>query len=132
MKQIAALLLATVSLLTFIPGAQASDRWGWAAIEKMRAWPTAADLPIAQLDKYVGNGGVNVVPIEVDPAALKAPGVLATALPELQEALAAIQTVVAADPALVTNLRARGLDADDVVGVSTTPQGVTLFVSDAA
>jgi hypothetical protein len=130
MKQIAALLFATLSLLAF--GADASDRWGWAALHEMKAWPTSKDVPLAQLDTYVVDGDVGVVPIEVDPAALKAPGVLAAALPEFKEAIDAIQTLVANDPALVTNLKARGLSPDDVVGLASTSQGLTLFVSTAA
>jgi hypothetical protein len=132
MKHIAALLLATVSLLTFTAGADASDRWGWAAIDKMTAWPRSQDVPLAQLDQYVVSGKVSVVPLDVDPAALKTPGVLAGALPELREAVEAIQTMVASDPALVTNLKARGLSPDDVVGLSTTPHGIMLFVSSTA
>jgi hypothetical protein len=132
MKQIAALLLATASLLTVNAGAQASERWGWAALERMKAWPTSTDVPLAQLDTYVVNGDVSVVPLDVDPVALKAPGVLAAALPQLQEAVEAIQTLVANDPALVTNLKARGLRPDDVVGLANTPQGITLFVSTEA
>ncbi len=132
MKQIAALLLATASLLTFNAGAQASERWGWAALDKMKAWPTSTDVPLAQLNQYVAQGDVSVVPLDVDPVALKAPGVLAAALPQLQEAVEAIQTLVANDPALVTNLKARGLSPDDVVGLANTPQGITLFVSTAA
>ena len=132
MKQIAALLLATASLLTFNAGAQASERWGWAALDKMKAWPTSTDVPLAQLNQYVAQGDVSVVPLDVDPVALKAPGVLAAALPQLQEAVEAIQTLVANDPALVTNLKARGLRPDDVVGLANTPQGITLFVSTEA
>jgi hypothetical protein len=132
MKQIAALLLATVSLLTFSAGADASDRWGWAALDKMKVWPTSQGVPFAQLDTYVVDGDVSVVPFDVDPAALKAPGVLAAALPELKEAVAAIQTLVANDPALVSNLKARGLSPDDVVGLANTSQGITLFVSTVA
>jgi hypothetical protein len=132
MKQIAALLLATASLLTFNAGAQASERWGWAAFDKMKAWPTSTDVPLAQLDQYVAQGDVSVVPLDVDPVALKAPGVLAAALPQLQEAVEAIQTLVANDPALVTNLKARGLSPDDVVGLANTPEGITLFVSSVA
>jgi hypothetical protein len=132
MKQIAALLVATVSLLTFNAGADASDRWGWATLDKMKAWPTSTDVPLAQFDEYIVDGDVSVVPLDVDPAALKAPGVLAAALPQLQEAVEAIQTLVANDPALVTNLRARGLSPDDVVGLANTPQGITLFVSTVA
>jgi hypothetical protein len=132
MKQIAALLLATASLLTLNAGAQASERWGWAALETMKAWPTRTDVPLAQLYTYVVNGDVSVVPLDVDPVALKAPGVLAAALPQLQEAVEAIQTLVANDPALVTNLKARGLRPDDVVGLANTPQGITLFVSTEA
>ena len=132
MKHIAALLLATVSLLTFNAGADASDRWGWSAIDKMKAWPQSQDVLLAQLDKYVLNGKVNVVPIDIDPVALKAPGVLAGALPQLQEAVDAIRTMVASDPALITNLTARGLTPDDVVGLSTSSHGVTLFVSSNA
>jgi hypothetical protein len=132
MKPIAALLLATVSLLALSAGADASDRWGWAALDKMKAWPTSTDVPLTQLDQYVVQGDVSVVPLDVDPVALKAPGVLAAALPQLQEAVEAIQTLVANDPTLVTNLRARGLSPDDVVGLANTPQGVTLFVSNSA
>ena len=70
--------------------------------------------------------------IDIDPVALKAPGVLAGALPQLQEAVDAIRTMVASDPALITNLTARGLTPDDVVGLSTSSHGVTLFVSSNA
>ena len=130
MKKIAALLLATVSLLTF--GADASDRWGWAALHEMKAWPASKDVPLVQLDSYVVDGDISVVPLDVDPAALKAPGLLAAALPEFKDAVEAIRTLVANDPALVTNLKARGLSPDDVVGLASTSQGLTLFVSTAA
>jgi hypothetical protein len=55
---------------------------------------------------------------------------MASALPQLEEAIAAIRTVVAQDPALFTNLKARGFAPDDVVGLTHGPSGeVTLFVS---
>jgi len=129
MKHIAALLMATVSLLTFSAGVDASERWGWAALGDVKAWPTSQDVPLVQLDQYVVDGTISVVPLDVDPVALKAPGVLAGALPQLEEAVEAIQTLVANDPALVTNLKARGLSPDDVVGLSSTAKGITLFVS---
>ena len=135
MKHIWKLLLATISTLTFGSGAIATDRWGWTDLGRMKAWPTAeAVVPIGSLGRYVANSGANitVVPLKVDPEAAKAPGVLAVALPQLQEALDAIQAIVEENPALVTNLKARGFSPDDVVGLSNTPEGITLFVSSVA
>lgn len=75
---------------------------------------------------------ITVIPLKVEPEAAKAPGVLAVALPQLQEALDAVQAIVKENPALLTNLKARGLSPDDVVGLSNTPEGITLFVSSVA
>ena len=56
--------------------------------------------------------------------------VLSAAFPQLDEAIEAIRIVVAEDPALSTNLKARGFGPDDVVGLTHGPSGeVTLFVS---
>ena len=135
MKYISKLLMATVSLLTFGSGALATDRWGWAELGQMKAWPAAeAVVPISSLGRYVANSGadITVIPLKVEPDAAKAPGVLAVALPQLQEALDAVQAIVKENPALLTNLKARGLSPDDVVGLSNTPEGITLFVSSVA
>lgn len=135
MKQIAALLLATVSLLTFTD-ASAADRWGWSDLETPQLLPAAREdswVPIGALGSYVANGAtrVKVVPLAVEATATKAPGILSAAFPQLDEALEAIRVVVAEDPALSTNLKARGFDPDDVVGLTHGPSGeVTLFVSE--
>jgi hypothetical protein len=134
MKQIAALLLATVALLTF-GEASASDRWGWSSLTEPRLPPAAHEdswVPVDALGANVGGGvsRVKVVQLSVEPAAAKVPGAMASALPQLAEAIAAIRTVVAQDPALSTNLKARGFSPDDVVGLTHGPSGeVTLFVS---
>jgi hypothetical protein len=133
MKQIAALLLSTVALLTF-GDASASDRWGWSALTAPELLPAAHEdswVPVNALGAYVtGVSRVKVVPLSIEPAAAKVPGAMASALPQLEEAIAAIRTVVAQDPALFTNLKARGFAPDDVVGLTHGPSGeVTLFVS---
>jgi hypothetical protein len=135
MKQIAALLLATVSLLTFT-NASAADRWGWSDLEAPQLLPTASEdawVPVGLLGSHVGNGGtrVKVVPLAVEAISTKAPGSLSAAFPQLDEALEAIRLVVAEDPALSTNLKARGFDPDDVIGLTHGPSGeVTLFVGE--
>ena len=137
MKQIVALLLATVTLLTF-SDASASDRWGWSKLTGPELLPAAREdswVPVDALGAYVAGGAtrVKVVPLAIEPAAAKVPGALAAALPPLDEAIEAIRTVVAQDPALSTNLKARGFGPDDVVGLSHGPSGeVTLFVSTQA
>ena len=137
MKQIAALLLATVSLLTFT-NASASDRWGWSDLYAPQLLPAAREdswVPVGALGSYVANGAtrVKVVPLPVEAAATKAPGILSAAFPQLDEAIEAIRIVVAEDPALSTNLKARGFGPDDVVGLTHGPSGeVTLFVSNQA
>ena len=57
------------------------------------------------------------------------PGALAGVIPQLDEAVDAVRSIVAQDAALIGNLKARGLGPDDVVGLSRAPSGeVTLFV----
>lgn len=137
MKQITALLLATVTLLTF-GSASGSERWGWSQLEGPRLLPAAGEgswVPVGALGRFVGSKAtsVEVVPLAIEAAALKAPGALSAALPQLDEAIEAIRTVVAQDPVLSTNLKARGYGPNDVVGVSHGPSGaVTLFVSSQA
>lgn len=132
-KQILALLLATTALVTFSAPSEA-QRWGWSEIKGPIGWARDAFAPLDDIKRYFGEAApveVNVVPVDVNPLAAKTPGLLANAVPALEEALAAIRTVVADDPVLLTNLKARGLDADNVVGLSQSPEGVTLFVSNA-
>jgi hypothetical protein len=134
-KHVLALLLSAVALATFTASPLA-QRWGWSDLAGPTAWASAGSptVPVEDIGAYVGAVapvGVNVVPLDVDPAALKTPGILAEALPALEEALAAIRIVVADDPVLVTNLKARGLDPSNVVGLTHSPEGVTLFVSKA-
>jgi hypothetical protein len=137
MKQITALLLATVTLLTF-GSASASARWGWTELEGPRLLPAAPEVswvPIGTFGRFVGNEvtSVKVVPVSIEPAATKSPGALSVALPQLDEAIEAIRVVVAKDPMLSTNLKARGFSPDDVVGLGHGPTGeVTLFVSSQA
>lgn len=137
MKQITALLLATVTLLTF-GSASASARWGWAELEGPRLLPVAPEVswvPIGTLGRFVGNEvtSVKVVPLAIEPAATKSPGALSVALPQLDEAIEAIRVVAAKDPMLSTNLKARGYGPNDVVGLRHGPTGeVTLFVSSQA
>ena len=135
MKQITA--FATVTLLTF-GSASGSDRWGWAELEGPQLQPAAREsswVPVGALDRLVGNEAtsVKVVSLAIEPAATKSPGALSVALPQLDEAIEAIRAVVARDPVLSTNLKARGLGPGDVVGLSHGPAGeVTLFVSSHA
>ena len=131
MKQIAALLLSTVALLTF-SGVSAAERWGWSDLAQPQIRLEASSwAPLWALGSDIGDGAqVSVVPLEVDPAATKAPGVLSAALPQIDEALDALRTVVSEDPVLLTSLKVRGLGPDDVVGITHSPDGnVTLFVS---
>jgi hypothetical protein len=137
MKQIAALLLATVTLLTF-GNASASERWGWGELHGPVLLPAAHEeswVPVGVLGRLSAKEAtrVNVVPLVVKPAAAKVPGTLSAALPQLDGAIKAIRAVVAQDPALSTNLKARGFGPDDVVGLNRGPSGeVTLFVSNQA
>jgi hypothetical protein len=137
MKQIAALLLSTAFLLTF-GSASASERWGWDELDGARLLPAAKQdswVPVDALERHLATGTprVEIVPLTIEAAATKAPGALSTALPQLDEAIAAIRTLVAQDPALSTNLRARGFDPEDVLGLTHGPSGeVTLFVSNQA
>ena len=124
-KQILSWLLATAALLTFT-GSSNAERWGWSDLERM--WSTDAMAAPAGAAQALP---VSVVPVEVDPVTLKAPGVLASALPPLEDALAAIRVVVEDDPVLLGTLRARGLSAEDVVGLSHSRDGITLFVRNA-
>jgi hypothetical protein len=134
-KHVLALLLSAAALVTFT-ATPLAQRWGWSELAGPTAWVSASKptVPVTDIGAYVGEAaavGVKVVPLDVDPAALRAPGILAEALPALDEALAAIRMVVAEDPVLVTNLKARGLDAHNVVGLTHSPDGITLFVSNA-
>jgi hypothetical protein len=137
MKQIAALLLATATLLTF-GNSSASERWGWSAPQGPELLPAAREdswVPVDMLGRLVADQAtrINVVPLPVEPPAASVPGALSAALPQLDEAIEAIRTVVAQDPVLSTNLKARGFGPDDVVGLSHGPSGeVTLFVSNQA
>ena len=134
MRQIAALLLATVTLLTF-GGASAAERWGWSGLEAPQLLPAAREdswVPVGVLGSYVANGAtrVEIVPLPIEAAAAKTPGILSAVFPQLDEAIEAIRVVVAQNPALSTNLKARGFGPDDVVGLTHGPSGeVTLFVS---
>lgn len=137
MKQIAALLLSTVTLLTF-GNASASERWGWSELQGPVLLPAAHEdswVPVGVLGRLGAREAtrVNVVPLIVEPADAKVPGMLLAALPQLEEAIEAIRAVVVQDPVLSTNLKARGFSPDDVVGLSHGPTGeVTLFVSNQA
>lgn len=130
-KQILALLLATAAFVTFSAPSEA-QRWGWSEITGPIAWAGDALVPIKAIKDYVGEAApvaVNVVPVDVNLLAARTTGAVANAVPALEEALAAIRTVVADDPVLLTDLKARGLDVDNVVGLSRSPEGVTLFVT---
>jgi hypothetical protein len=135
MKQIAALLLAAVALATFT-APSAGGRWGWDDLGAS-SWAPAPEewAPLGTIGASVANGAttVEVVPVEIDDAATRAPGVLAVAMPQIEEAVEAIRAIVAQDPVLLGTLHARGLGPDDVVGLSGGRDGaVTLFVSTAA
>jgi len=137
MKQIAALLLATGTLLA-TGHASASERWGWSELESPVLPPAAQEdswVPLGALGGQGAKGAtrVKVVPLAVDPATAKVPGTLAAVLPQLHEAIEAIRAVVAQDPVLSTTLKARGFGSDEVVGLNYGPPGeVTLFVSNRA
>jgi hypothetical protein len=137
MKQIAALLLAAVTLLTF-GNASASERWGWSELQGPVLLPAAHEdswVPVGVLGRLTAKEAtrVNVVPLVVERAAAKVPGTLSVALTQFDEAIGAIRAVVAQDPVLLTNLKARGFGPDDVVGLNHGPSGeVTLFVSNQA
>jgi hypothetical protein len=132
MKQIAALLLSTVALLTFTE-TQAAERWGWSALTEPQLMPAAkvaSWVPIHALtatDRVANR--VRVVPLTIPPTASGFPETLAAPSTQWGAAVEAVRTVVARDPDLVTTLRERGYQPDDVVGLSHAPSGsVTLFV----
>jgi hypothetical protein len=133
MKHIAALLLSTLTLLTF-GGSQAAERWGSWAIAGPKLLPAAREeswVPVGALGRYVANGAarVDVVPLNLE-VGLDGPSSFA---PQLSAAVEAIRSVVADDPLLVTNLKARGFSPEDVVGLNHSPLGtVTLFVTSQA
>lgn len=133
MKHIAALLLSTLALLTF-SGSQGAERWGWSEITGPRLLPAAREdswVPVGVLGNYVAGGAarVQIVPLSLKPE-LRASTSVA---PQLGAAVDAIRSVVADDPLLVTNLKARGFDPEDVVGLSHSPFGiVTVFVTSQA
>lgn len=134
-KHILALLLSAAALVTFTASPMA-QRWGWTELPGPTVWSGSNDamVPLKELAAYVGSTAsmpVSVVPVAIDPAALKSPGILAGTVPVLEEALAAIRVVVASNPLLATNLAARGLNADNVVGLTHSADGITLFVSNA-
>lgn len=136
MKQIAALLVSTLVLLSF-GSSQAAERWGWAGLSHPTLWPAARQdswVPVGALSSYANAAAhVTIVPIEIEPAASRVPGALSVALPQLEEAVEAIRAVVAQDPALVASLKARGLSPGDVLGLSSAPSGrITLFVTGEA
>jgi hypothetical protein len=133
MKHIAALLLSTLTLLTF-GGSQAAERWGWSDVTGPHLLPAARQeswAPIGALGRYVANG---VDHVDIVPVSLKlGPGGPTPVAAQLNAAVDAIRTVVADDPLLVTNLKARGFGPEDVVGLSHSPYGtVTLFVMSEA
>jgi hypothetical protein len=133
MKQIAALLLSTVALLTF-GGSQAAEGGRWFDIAGPQLAPAARQeswVPVGALGRYVANGvaHVDVVALSLKPG-LHDP---ASIQPPLEAAVDAIRKVVSDDPVLMTNLEARGYSLDDVVGLSHSPFGkVTLFVTTQA
>jgi hypothetical protein len=132
-KHVLALLFASVAIVTFTTSSMA-QRWGWSELAGPIAWTShnGSMASVRDIGAYAGSGTsvpVTVVPVDLDPAALKAPGVLAQAVPALEEALHAIRVVVADDPLLVTNLEVRGLSPDNVLGLTHSPEGITLFVS---
>lgn len=134
-KHLIAALFSAAAFVTFSTASDA-ERWGWSAVTGPRAWivDDQSMVPLPEIGAYVGDAGsqrVTVVPVEVEPAATKSPGVLAGVLPALEDALDAIRVIVANNPTLSTNLKARGLDPADVVGINHSADGITLFVSKA-
>lgn len=133
-KQILALVLAAAALATVGSPSVAGQRWGWSDIAGPRAWLTLTPplVPVEDIRTYVGAAApkVDIVPLTIEPSALKAPGILAASAPVLEEAMEAVRSIVAGNPLLRTNLEARGLDPADVVGISHLAGGLTLFVID--
>jgi len=134
-KHIIAALFAAAAFVTFST-ASIAQRWGWSDIAGPKAWAVDEQsmVPLADIGAYIGDAGsppVKVVHVDLEPAAMASPGVLAGVLPALEDALDAIRVIVANDPTLATNLKARGLDAADVVGINHSAGGITLFVSNA-
>ena len=76
---------------------------------------------------------VEVIEIGLDPATAKAPGLIATVLPEYEALIDTVREVVAKDPAVSLSLKERGLSADDVLGLARGSDGsVSVFVGSSA
>lgn len=69
------------------------------------------------------NPGVEIVEVPASLAAIEPPAVLAPVVTSFEKALDAVRSAAAADPAIAATLRARGLDANDVLAIGKTESG---------
>jgi hypothetical protein len=136
MTSIKALITASICLLAFSTPSLGADAWspqtaygpamaGFEADLRAVKARAAAELPAK-------NPGVEVVEVPATLAALKAPSVLAPVLSSFEKALEAVRKAAKSDPTVAATLRARGLNADDVLAVGKTENGSLKILVEAA
>jgi len=120
MKKIASLLAASLCTLAFLSSAAAAGNpSSWMTYD----WP-ALDSP--------SSPAVEVVTVPVAPNAAKLPGILASAWPQYEEAIAAVRSAIVQDPSLKAELEAKGVAPDKVIGITYSRNGaIAVLVNQA-
>jgi hypothetical protein len=135
MPSIKSLIAASICLLAFSTPGLGGDSWspdqlygamsGIEADLKAARTRAAAELPAK-------NPGVEIVEVPAQLGAIEPPAALAPVLTSFEKALDAVRSAAAADPTIAATLRARGLDADDVLAVGKTENGSLKILVEAA
>lgn len=137
MRSIQALAAASLCALALLQPAIAADWIGktsplppiWQAGAVDQALARVENAGKAAWDKTLSPGRrAEIVALPIDPDRLAGPTAIAAAKLMLDDALDAVRSVVARDPSLAAQLRTRGFDAGDVLGLATTRDGSVAIV----
>ena len=120
MKKIASLLAASLFALALLSSpVAAGNQSNWMTYD----WPALASS---------SSPAVNVVTVPIAPNAAKLPGILASAWPQYEEAIAAVRSAIAKDPSLKAELEAKGVAPDKVIGITYSRNGsIAVLVNQA-
>lgn len=136
MLSVKSLIAASICLLAFATPALGAD---WSAhkvmepeLDRLEAGLQAARAHAADAFVPKKNPGVEIVELPGTLVRTELPAVLAPVLASYEKALEAVRAAAESDPTVVSALRARGLQPDDVLAVGKTEDGSLRILVESA